>query len=581
MINGNVSGVRRALLEEMEALYSMRVFGEFISNELMEALARFTEATKREISVYLSRDGRVMDVSLGESASVSMPEMRMVRSLTHLSGVRCIHTHPGGDSRLSDVDIGTLKYLRLDCMAALGVRGGRATSLSAAFLCGYESGALAVCEAGPYRAYKLPHELLLEMILEGDALIKRTAPPPESGRERVVLVGAGPDPKASLDELAELVRTAGGEVIARETQKRDTPDNASYVGGGKLDELSLLANATNADLFVFDDELSAVQIRTLENTLGAKVLDRTALILDIFAGRATSREGRLQVELAQLKYRLPRLTGLGTTLSRLGGGIGTRGPGEKKLEIDRRRIRRRIFELEREIGEIEKQRALRRERRERNRVPVVALVGYTNAGKSTLLNSVSGADAFVEDLLFATLEPVTRSVTLPGGLEALFSDTVGFIHKLPHDLVKAFRATLEEVLYADLLLHVVDASNPEHEKQMNVVEAVLRDLGAHTKERIAVYNKMDIAAESAPPSGVPVSAKRKKGLDALLTRVEQALSADHHKLEVLLPYARHEILHLIRERGRVLSETFEEEGTRVEALLDSALYNKVLHLLKE
>lgn len=581
MIHGNISGVRRSILEEMEALYTMRMEEEFASKELLSALAKYTGLLNREISVYIARDGRVADVSVGDSRTVSMPDMRLVRSESRLSGVRCIHTHPGGGSRLSGVDIGTLKSMRLDCMCALGVMNGRATSASVAYVTGYEGSELTTKTFGPYRALNLPQAMLQELIREYDALLKTAAAPQKNAHERVALIGVEPEGGAEgmLDELAELARTAGAQVVARETQRRSAPDPSSYIGSGKLNELSLLASSMDIDLFVFDDELSAVQIRNLENELGARVIDRTALILDIFASRAASREGRLQVELAQLKYRLPRLSGFGTTLSRLGGGIGTRGPGEKKLEIDRRRIRRRIFELERSIDEVEKQRALRRERRERNRIPVVALVGYTNAGKSTLLNAVSGSDVFVEDLLFATLEPVTRSVTLPGGLGALFSDTVGFIHKLPHDLVKAFRATLEEVLYADLLLHVVDAADKEREKQILVVEKVLRELGAHTKPRVVVYNKLDISAEPAPPDGVAVSAKRGKGVDKLLERVESALLSDHRKLELLLPYSRHEVLHLIRERGRVLRESFEEEGTRVEALLDEPLYNKILHML--
>ena len=320
-------------------------------------------------------------------------------------------------------------------------------------------------------------------------------------------------PYDTLAELGELARTAGANVVGRFTQKKAGADNVTYIGSGKAEELSLKGSELEADLFIFDDELTAVQSRNLEEILGARVIDRTALILDIFAQRATSREGKLQVELAQQKYRLPRLLGQGTVLSRLGGGIGTRGPGEKKLEIDRRRIKRRIFELSEELGEIEKQRSLRRARREKNSTPVVALVGYTNAGKSTLLNALTDASVLAEDMLFATLDPVVRQAELPNGTEVLISDTVGFINKLPHDLVEAFRSTLEEAANADIILHVVDRSSPYYESQMAVVEDVLSKLGALDIPRINVYNKCDLTGERTPNDGVFISAAKGTGID--------------------------------------------------------------------
>ncbi len=376
------------------------------------------QQTGQEVSAYIGRDGRVKDVSIGDSANVSMPSMRLTRNSDRLSGVRCIHTHPAGDSRLSPVDMGTLKSALLDAMCAVGVRDGLPSSITAAFLGEKDGNEFTLILDGPYPVYKLPHEEWLNAIDDADErLFSTTSEVWETQSERVVLVGVetGQERYDTLSELAALAETSGAQVIGVQRQNRLTPDKAYYVGKGKAEELSRLASSLDADLFVFNDELSATQIRNLEELLGAKVIDRTALILDIFAQRAKSREGRLQVELAQHKYRLSRLTGKGESLSRLGGGIGTRGPGEKKLESDRRRIRRQVFLLESELKEIAKQRSLRRSRREKNAVPVIAIVGYTNAGKSTLLNQLSGSDVLAEDKLFATLDPVTRCVKLPEG----------------------------------------------------------------------------------------------------------------------------------------------------------------------
>ena len=365
-------------------------------------------------------------------------------------------------------------------------------------------------------------------------------------------------------------RTAGIKVVAKEQQRRRAIDAGTYIGSGKAEELALTASAVEADIFVFDDELSAIQLRNLELILGLPIVDRTMLILDIFAQRAQSREGKLQVELAQLKYRLPRLLGMGKVLSRQGAsGVGMRGPGEKKLEIDRRRIRRRVFELEQELGEIEKQRGLRRAKRAANPIPVVALVGYTNAGKSTLLNLLSGADALAEDKLFATLDPIVRKVTLPNGSECLLSDTVGFINKLPHDLVNAFKSTLDEVSDADLILHVVDCASDYYEVQMRVVEEVLTSLGAIDTPRIEVYNKID-KPEAKPRSngGIAISAATGAGIDTLLKAIEEALAKTQVKLDIVVPYEKYDAMQMIRQTGTILSETHEEDGTHVSMLLN-------------
>lgn len=584
-VNGNTEGIRDAVLERIAAIYDMTQGQyEFASHELIAELCALTGAIRREISVYISRSGSIEDVSVGDGSKVSMPSMRLVRNEDRLCGVRCLHTHPGGDGRLSGVDIGTLRSMRLDCMAAVGVKeDGTATSLYAGYIgeaVGEEREALVY---GPLRPYKLPQRQLIEEIYVSDDRLKSsTKDTKDDIPERTVLVGLENDEGYdTIEELAELAKTAGANVVARSIQKRRTPDNATYIGSGKVDELSLLCSETEAELVIFDDELTGSQLRNLETRLGVKVIDRTALILDIFAQRAVSREGALQVELAQMKYNLTRLTGQGTALSRLGGGIGTRGPGEKKLEIDRRRIRRRIFELGEELKEVEKQRSLRRERREKNATPLVALVGYTNAGKSTFLNAVSNAGVLAEDKLFATLDPVVRQVTLPGGTQALVSDTVGFINKLPHDLVEAFKSTLDEVARADLILHVVDASSPYYDSQMAVVEDVIAGLGAAETPRINVYNKLDkLAAQPAAKGEAAfISAAKGEGIEALLSRAEHTLGAERTVAELLIPYDKYEAVALIRAEGRILSETHEEEGTRIRAQLPQNAMHKLKRIL--
>lgn len=586
--NGNLTGIKSAMLDRLKSLYDFKQgLDEFASFELLSELCACSSEINREISVYISRDGGIVDVSVGDSAKVSMPSMRLVRNEDRLCGVRCIHTHPSGDGRLSGVDLGTLRSMKLDCMAAVGVSDGKPTQLYAAYLGDFDedTGSRAALVYGPMRPYKLPQKALIAEIFNSDDRFRSTTKEVEAvEQERAVLVGMDNDEGYdTLEELNELAKTAGALVVGKVRVRRRTIDNATYVGSGKANELSLMGSELEADLFIFDDELSAIQLRTLEETLGARVIDRTTLILDIFAARATSREGKLQVELAQMRYRLPRLIGQGQVLSRLGGGIGTRGPGEKKLEIDRRRIRRRVFELETELSEIEKQRGLRRESRKANRIPLVALVGYTNAGKSTMLNALTDSNVLAEDKLFATLDPVVRKITLSGGTEALLSDTVGFINKLPHDLVEAFKSTLEEVSNSDLILQVVDISCPYHEKQMRVVDGVLESLHAADIPRIIVFNKADaipscdLPAESE--SRLNVSALRGTGIEKLLSAVELKLNSARTEVDILVPYSKYEAVSMIRDRGMLLSEEHTETGTHIHALLDAESIGQLRKIL--
>lgn len=379
----------------------------------------------------------------------------------------------------------------------------------------------------------------------------------------------------SLEELQALAEAAGALVLERILQERSAPDPAFFVGSGKVEALRLLAEAAELDLCIFDDELSPGQQRNLENKVGCKILDRTQLILDIFAHRARTREGKLQVELAQLNYLLPRLAGKGTILSRLGAGIGTRGPGETKLETDRRRIRNRIALLRRELDRVGTQRQLQRVKRQGVPLPIVALVGYTNAGKSTLFNCMTRAGTTESNRLFATLDPLLRRLTLPNSLDIILSDTVGFVRKLPHDIVAAFRATLEEVQEADLLLHVVDVSNPRWEEQAAAVTDVLRALQVQNTPVIVVCNKVDLlpGAEGeftkrlAAQGGVPLSAKKGTGLTALLMRIEKALESFTIRVELRIPYDKADLLPRLHAQGRVTSEVYEENSIKVQVEL--------------
>ena len=578
MIHGNTSGIKQYILEEMEQVYT-HVCGrnEFISPLLIDFLTKYTALLGREISIYLSRAGRVLDVSIGDSDHVDLPYVRKRRGVQGLSGVRCIHTHPGGSSQLSSVDIGTLLSSRLDAMAALAVRDGEAKSLQAGFVGEtLEEPVL----YGPYPPYRIPQSYFMAEIERATVRVAEAVRLKETAdaRERAILVGVGASP-AEMQELAMLADTAGAEVLGQMVQPKAGREASAYVGKGKLKELSLAISAADADLVITNDELSAIETRNLEEALGVKVIDRTVLILDIFARHARTREGKLQVELAQLKYNLPRLLGEGLSLSRQGAGIGTRGPGETKLESDRRRIRRRIFELEKEIDKLSVQRSLRREQRQKNRVQEVALVGYTNAGKTSLLNALAKSEQYAENKLFATLDPVTRKVSLPSGKEVLLTDTVGFVSKLPHDLVSAFRSTLEEATRADLLLNVTDAANPEHIRQMQVVREVLSGLGAQDKPMLHVFNKADRLAEppaQAAPNSCYVSAKTGQGLAELLAAIEAAVQEKTVEVSLKLGYQEGAKLAQIQKYAEKLDIDYQDAYMQVRATLPEEAAARIL-----
>lgn len=407
----------------------------------------------------------------------------------------------------------------------------------------------------------------------------------EEIEERVILVGIseqdGDDAEDSIEELAELVKTAGACVVGTMIQKRERIHPGYYIGTGKVQELAEMIVEYDATGIVCDDELSPAQLKNLEELLNTKIMDRTLIILDIFAAHATTSEGKIQVELAQLRYRLSRLAGLGRSMSRLGGGIGTRGPGEKKLEMDRRLINDRIAQLRRELKEVEQHREVNRAKRNRSRIPVVAIVGYTNAGKSTLLNHLTDAKVLEEDKLFATLDPTTRMLELSGKQQVLLTDTVGFIRKLPHHLIEAFKSTLEEAKYADYIFHVVDASNPQYDKQMHITYETLDDLGVKDKTIVTLFNKQDLRKEEEPLFDfradyvMNISAAKGEGLEEIKSLLEKLLRENKIYIERIIPYAKAGDIQMIRKQGELISEEYVSEGIAIKAYVPMEVYGRL------
>ncbi|MBQ3078459.1 MAG: GTPase HflX [Clostridia bacterium] len=583
MIHGNLEGIRESLIQEMDRLYDIEFDRDmFLPDRLLSLLIRFTEQLNREMMVYLSRSGEILEVAVGNISSIGLTEMHLRRNFDRLTGFRCIHTHPGGNAMLSDVDIQALRLLRFDAMVAIGVQDGRATGISSAFLGDMEYNRLSVITYGPVKPGRIPQKDWLREIDQSEERVQKAIA--EGGivetSEKVMLIST--DSQESLDELASLAGTAGAVIVSKVLQKRAKPDPATFIGTGKAEELSLTCQTLEVDLAILDDELTGAQQKNLENALGVRVIDRTSLILDIFARRAQTSEGKLQVELAQMKYRLPRLVG-STSLSRLGGGIGTRGPGETRLETDRRHIRKRIDDLTGELNELTKQRGMRRARRSKMEQTMVALVGYTNAGKSTLLNALSGSDVLVEDKLFATLDPVVRQVDLPENRRCMMVDTVGFIRKLPHTLVEAFKSTLEEAIFADLLVIVSDLSSPFYKQQREVVYDVLNQLGAQGKPVLEALNKADkadIGTIIEPSDAILISAQNGQGLENLKNAISERIGAMRRSVELLIPYHKGAALSLLHAQGDVESEEYLENGTKVTCRLDSTLYARVVKMLE-
>ena len=591
-ILGNLKGIRNSVIEELKTLYDMKLSsGQLLSAELALKLADITEFINREVSVYITRSGQIIRVAVGSNETVELPAVEGRRGSSRLSGIRCVHTHPNGTPSLSGVDISALKANRFDCMIAIGVTAPDYTQSTLGFgmIVGMDENEQFVVENyGPLTMAEAETIYFPNLVTTVERILEKQTSSTSlaQAQERAVLVGMeyngmlntlGWTIEDSVEELKQLADTAGAQVVAKFMQKRPKPDPAFFIGKGKVQELALFVQQENIDLCIFDDELSPAQQRNIEQAMGIRVLDRTALILDIFAQRARTNEGKLQVELAQLQYNLPRIMGKGLSLSRLGGGIGTRGPGETKLEVDRRRIRDRIAYIKECIGKVKSVRTLHRAGRNKASVPTVSLVGYTNAGKSTLLNTLTNSDIYAKDQLFATLDPTTRQLDLPNKQQAILTDTVGFIQRLPHQLVAAFQSTLEEVVEADVLLHVIDVSHELYKEQSNAVYHVLDQIGAKDKTIITVYNKIDkLPADSALPArlaqeenSICISAKANINLDKLLELIAENLKLKAVEEYFLIPYSDSAAAARLHSVGTVLEQEYLAEGTMLKVRLSA------------
>ena len=557
---------------------------------MINIISRLSSQIEREISVGINRKGKVISVAIGDSSSVEIPLIDIHEK--RLSGVRIIHTHPSGISRLSALDISALMKLKLDTIMAIAVEEGKAKDASLGFC--YVENEILISEEAPHLTIDKCLQInILDKINHVEEVIK-TSNVEEDDSERAILVGC--DTRESLDELEELAKACDIPTLEKVFQNRSKIDASFYIGRGKVLEIANIRQLTRANLVIFDDELSGAQVKNLEANLGVKVIDRTTLILEIFSRRAKTREAKIQVELAQLKYRAARLMGLGTVMSRTGGGIGTRGPGEKKLEIDRRHIRERIYDLQAELKKIKKIRETQRERRSKDKTSQVSLVGYTNAGKSTLRNTLCAESAstlatqakdkvFEADMLFATLDTTTRAIKLPDNRDITLTDTVGFVSKLPHELVEAFKSTLEEVIYSDLLCHVVDASSDNAQEEIIAVEKVLGELKALESAKILVLNKIDKADEeklneleakysSIYKKVVKISARERINLDDLLEAISEELPYTLKSKEYIIPYTAQQVVAYLHRNANVSEEEYREDGTYIKAEVDEEVENK-------
>lgn len=575
---GQIDGLSRRQCDDLHALRDISVArSEIVTRELAEAMLAISEEIRREVAVFIDRSGQVLMVSVGQADKAPVLALSKRRWQYGYAGVRCVHTHPGATAHLSEPDISALKNLRYDAMIAIACPEGKLRASVAMLepVDGMLADARVVgAEDLDWATFtRLP---LADQLLHYEGLLARQSTVATgSEKERAILIlqpkgNTQDDVEIAREELCELADTAGLDVVDVIVQVMR--GNQHKLGAGKLEEIAVLVQNEAADVVVFDQALTPSYNQMLSDRLGVKVIDKTVLILDIFAQRARSREGKYQVELAQLNYLLPRLTGMGTALSRLGGGVGTRGPGETKLETDRRHIRRRIHHITEELENVKSNRELQRNARMKQQGLSVALVGYTNAGKSTLLNRLTDDNIYAADQLFATLDPTTRRLELEGGEVLLVSDTVGFIRDLPSQLLDAFKATLEELQYADVLLHVVDVAKEGIDERIRVVEDILMSLGLSEKTHILVCNKIDLCEE--PPvfsAGLAyqqkcfISCETGQGLAELVDLLKKIAQASDVVLEMTLPYdsAQGQRIAQAHQFGRVLAEEYDETGAKL------------------
>lgn len=595
MIYGNIEGIRKSIIDDLERIYSIKNLKDEICDlEILNIIARVSSLIEREVSVAINRKGTVTSVAIGDSTSVEVPIIDIEEK--RLSGVRVIHTHPNGYCNLSALDLTALLKLKLDAIVSVAILEGKIIDFSLGMLTLYNN-KLEFEEKKNLSLEEIISIHILDKIRFVENLI-RTNDVIEDTEEKAILVGS--DTKESLEELRELAEACDVPVLKTVFQSRNKIDAAFFIGRGKVLEIASMRQVERANVIIFDDELSGSQVRNLEAALGAKVIDRTTLILEIFATRAKTKEAKIQVELAQLKYRMSRLQGLGTVLSRTGGGIGTRGPGEKKLETDRRHIMETIYDLKDELKKIKRTREVQREKRNKENIPKVSLVGYTNAGKSTLRNALcdlaskkenqTKEKVFEADMLFATLDTTTRAITLKNKGVITLTDTVGFVRKLPHDLVEAFKSTLEEVIFSDLLCHVIDTSSDTAVEQYIAVNEVLSELGAIDKETILVLNKIDKATEEqiatiketiGDKEVIEISAKEGTNLEELLSLIEEKLPYNFRKVGYLIPYEKGDIQSFLHRNARIMEEEYRDNGTYMVAEVDEEVYNKTREYVTE
>lgn len=593
MIKGNIQGIKQSTIEALESLYDINIEKDNVfSLELIEVMNEITRKIGKEISIAINRKGIVTEVVVGDSKSVKLPYIDVKDK--RLSGFRIIHTHPSGNSKLSTLDISALMSLKLDAMVAIGVNEDiKKVKVNIAY-CDVINNSLAYEEKERLSLETAMTLSLMDKVNHITSIMKQIKI--NNDIERAILVGI--DSEESLDELEGLAYACEAVVIEKVFQKRKKISPSLYIGEGKVQEISYLRQATNANLIIFDDELSASQVRNIQSRVGCKVIDRTILILDIFARRARSNEASLQVELAMLKHMLPRLRGAGADLDKikggvsLKGGIGSRGPGEKKLESDRRHIERRIEEIKSDLERITQTRVVQREKRVQSNISRVALVGYTNAGKSTLrnkicevaaANSIEKEGVFEADMLFATLDTTIRAIALSDNRRIALSDTVGFIRKLPHELVEAFKSTLEETLEADILLHVIDASNDEALEQIEAVNNVLTELSAIDKKIVMVLNKIDRATEEQRMALreelkgeeiIEVSASSGDNIDKLLDLIGDIIPVKLSEKVFMIPYTEQSVVSMLHDTSNIISQEHGEEGTTIRAMVDDIMYSK-------
>ncbi|MBZ9637231.1 GTPase HflX [Clostridium sp. FP1] len=597
MITGNINGIKKIILERLENLYELTIDNDSVfSYELVKEMNEISRIIKKELCVVINRRGKLTGISAGNINSAKIPSMDAPGK--KLSGFRVIHTHPTGDSTLSSMDTSALVDLKLDAIAAIGVKENMEDVKINIGFCDVYNNILTFSEL---ESLNLETSLQLNFRDKVAYIDKITSNliKYEDDIERAILVGT--DGEESLEELSNLAEACNVTSVCKVIQKKNKVDSAYYAGQGKVQEIAHLKQLKNANVVIFDDELSGSQVRNLEGIIKCKVIDRTTLILDIFARRAKSKEGILQVELAILNHKLPRLRDANANLARIKGGVGvkggvgSRGPGEKKLETDRRHIEYRIEEIKNTLSKVIEQRTVKKTKRTKNNISKVAIVGYTNAGKSTLRNklceisssnNINKQGILEADMLFATLDTTVRAITLSDNRKIALSDTVGFISKLPHELVNAFKSTLEEVTSADLLLHVVDVANEEAIKQIQSVNIVLNELNAKDKNTIVVLNKVDKASHKnlkgvrdflKGKEIIEVSALKELNLHELLHIIGREIPIKLIEKEFIIPYDEQKLISLLHENSNVISEDYIEGGTHIKALVHAEIYKKCMN----